>query len=318
MKAKVIIDSEESIQLAVDASVQISSRAGFSSLDTTLIASSVSESCSNVVKYADRGELSISYDEFFNSIEVICTDEGPGIKNINKYKLDGKTTSNSSLGIGLGAIQRAMNSLVIETDLGVGTRLKMSKWKPFINDFIEYGISQKTPDFKSFRQLIFELSPNEIVFGSLSSSRLGLLSTVVENIKNKIQSSSNKTSGFIYDTCVAETEKVGGDNFADFGLVVLKRDRLEFLSQGGFRLSVLHKENQSYSLCKEVFKGEVLEFSGINSPVFIIHNSLNAINFDIRDFENHHPQIVAEVINDKLTSQQNEDLSTMLLKLKSR
>ena len=66
MKAKVLINGEESIQLAVDASVQISNHAGFSSLDTTLIASSVSESCSNVVKYADRGELLISYNEIYN------------------------------------------------------------------------------------------------------------------------------------------------------------------------------------------------------------------------------------------------------------
>ncbi len=318
MKAKVLINGEESIQLAVDASVQISNHAGFSSLDTTLIASSVSESCSNVVKYADRGELLISYNEIFEILEVTCTDEGPGIVNIDKYKRDGKTTSSSSLGIGLGAIQRAMNSVVIESDIGFGTRVKMSKWKPFIHDFCEYGISQKTLNFKYFKQLIFELSPKEMVFGSLSSSELGLLSAATERIKDKIQSSTDKTPRFINRLCLEETKNLEGQSPVDFGLVIIKNKILEFLSKKDFKLSVLHKKKESYVPFKELKKGEVLDFSEIDSPVFIIHNSHRTLDFEISDFENYHPQIVAEVINDKLTSKDSNDVSSFLIKPKRK
>ena len=318
MKAKVLINGEESIQLAVDASVQISNHAGFSSLDTTLIASSVSESCSNVVKYADRGELLISYNEIFEILEVTCTDEGPGIANIDKYKLDGKTTSSSSLGIGLGAIQRAMNSVVIESDIGLGTRVKMSKWKPFIHDFCEYGISQKTPNFKHFKQIIFELSPKEMVFGSLSSSELGLLSTATERIKDKIQSSTDKTPRFINRLCLEETKNLGGESPVDFGLVIIQNKILEFLSKKDFKLSVLHKKKENYVPFRELKNGEVLDFSEIESPVFIIHNSDHALDFEISDFENYHPQIVAEVINDKLISKDNNDVSSFLIKPKRK
>ena len=318
MKAKVLINGEESIQLAVDASVQISNHAGFSSLDTTLIASSVSESCSNVVKYADRGELLISYNEIFEILEVTCTDEGPGIANIDKYKLDGKTTSSSSLGIGLGAIQRAMNSVVIESDIGLGTRVKMSKWKPFIHDFCEYGISQKTPNFKYFKQLIFELSPKEMIFGSLSSSELGLLSTATERIKDKIQSSTDKTPRFINRLCLEETKNLGGESPVDFGLVIIQNKILEFLSKKDFKLSVLHKKKENYVPFRELKNGEVLDFSEIESPVFIIHNSDHALDFEISDFENYHPQIVAEVINDKLISKDNNDVSSFLIKPKRK
>jgi len=318
MKAKVLINGEESIQLAVDASVQISNHAGFSSLDTTLIASSVSESCSNVVKYADRGELLISYNEIFEILEVTCTDEGPGIANIDKYKLDGKTTSSSSLGIGLGAIQRAMNSVVIESDIGLGTRVKMSKWKPFIHDFCEYGISQKTPNFKHFKQIIFELSPKEMVFGSLSSSELALLSGVTERIKDKIQSSMDKTPRFINRLCLEETKNLGGESPVDFGLVIIQNKILEFLSKKDFKLSVLHKKKENYVPFRELKNGEVLDFSEIESPVFIIHNSDHALDFEISDFENYHPQIVAEVINDKLISKDNNDVSSFLIKPKRK
>jgi serine/threonine-protein kinase RsbT len=318
MKAKVLINGEESIQLAVDASVQISNHAGFSSLDTTLIASSVSESCSNVVKYADRGELLISYNEIFEILEVTCTDEGPGIANIDKYKRDGKTTSSSSLGIGLGAIQRAMNSVVIESDIGLGTRVKMSKWKPFIHDFCEYGISQKTPNFKHFKQIIFELSPKEMVFGSLSSPELASLSAVTERIKDKIQSSTDKTPRFINSLCLEETRNLGGESPLDFGLVIIKNKILDFLSKKDFKLSVLHKKKESYVPLRELKNGEVLDFSEIDSPAFIIHNSDRTLDFEISDFENYHPQIVAEVINDKLTSKDSNDVSSFLIKPKRK
>ncbi len=318
MKAKVLISGEESIQLAVDASVQISNHAGFSSLDTTLIASSVSESCSNVVKYADRGELLISYNEVFEILEVTCTDEGPGIANIDKYKRDGKTTSNSSLGIGLGAIQRAMNSVVIESDIGLGTKVKMSKWKPFIHKFCDYGISQKTLNFKYFKQLIFELSPREILFGSLSSPETGMLSTVAESIKNKIQSSPDKTSEVVNNIFHNEIESLGDLNDVDFGVVIIKNNTLEFLSKIDFTLSVLHKQKESYVPFKVIENKEVLDFSEMNSPVFIIHNSSNILDFEISDFENYHPQIVTEVINDRLTSRENKDVSSFLIKPKRR
>jgi serine/threonine-protein kinase RsbT len=318
MKAKVLINGEESIQLAVDASVQISSRAGFSSLDTTLIASSVSESCSNVVKYADRGEILISYNEIYEILEVTCTDEGPGIANIDEYKRDGKTTSNSSLGIGLGAIQRAMNSLVIESNIGLGTRVEMSKWKPFIHDFCEYGISQKSPNFKYFRQLIFELSPKQMIFGSLSCPELGLLSTVTEKIKDKIQSSKDKTPRSLNSLCLEEIQSYEGESPVDFGLVIIENKNLEFLAKKDFKLSVLHKKNESYVPFRELKNGEGLNFSEIESPVFIIHNSFHVLDFEISDFENYHPQIVVEVINDKLTSQDSNDVSSFLIKPKRR
>ncbi len=318
MKAKVLINGEESIQLAVDASVQISNHAGFSSLDTTLIASSVSESCSNVVKYANRGELCISYDEICNLLEVTCTDEGPGIANIDKYKRDGKTTSSSSLGIGLGAIQRAMNSVVIESNVGLGTRVKMSKWKPFIHDFFEYGISQKTRDFKYFKELIFELSPKEVIFGSLSSSELGFLSAVTESIKNKIQSSPDKTARFIKSIFHEVIQSLGDASYVDFGLILITSKDLQFISKKDFKLSVLHKKKESYIPFKELKNGEVLNFSEIYSPVFIIHNSDNLLDFEISDFENYHPQIVAEVINDKLISQGSKDISSFLIKPKRK
>jgi hypothetical protein len=90
------------------------------------------------------------------------------------------------------------------------------------------------------------------------------------------------------------------------------------LSKKDFKLSVLHKKKESYVPFRELKNGEVLDFSEIDSPAFIIHNSDRTLDFEISDFENYHPQIVAEVINDKLTSKDSNDVSSFLIKPKRK
>lgn len=70
----------------------------------------VSELCSNLIKYADGGEVlyRLSIDSESPLFELICIDNGPGIENLSRSRRDGVSTGNS-LGQGLGSIQRLAN-----------------------------------------------------------------------------------------------------------------------------------------------------------------------------------------------------------------
>src|SRR6187402_2856532 len=98
----------------------------------------VSEMVSNLIKYATRGELlyRLSLQEDEPVFEVICIDSGPGIKDINHAMKDG-ISSKSTLGHGIGAIQRLSNFSQIYSQPDWGTIV----YSQFYNS-IEYKIPQ--------------------------------------------------------------------------------------------------------------------------------------------------------------------------------
>jgi anti-sigma regulatory factor (Ser/Thr protein kinase) len=70
----------------------------------------ISEMCSNLIKHAKKGELlyRLSTEEEQPVFEVICIDNGPGIKDISHSMKDGVSTK-STLGQGMGSITRLSN-----------------------------------------------------------------------------------------------------------------------------------------------------------------------------------------------------------------
>lgn len=82
----------------------------------------VSELCSNLIKYAKKGELlyRLSEEDHQPVFEVICLDNGPGIKDIS-YSLKDGVSSRNSLGQGLGSIMRLSNLSQIYSPPDMGT-----------------------------------------------------------------------------------------------------------------------------------------------------------------------------------------------------
>jgi serine/threonine-protein kinase RsbT len=60
-------------------------------------------------------------------IEVVATDDGPGIANVELAMQDGYTTGNG-LGLGLPGTRRLVDEFELETSPGAGTRIRMVKW----------------------------------------------------------------------------------------------------------------------------------------------------------------------------------------------
>jgi serine/threonine-protein kinase RsbT len=102
---------------------------GFSSTDLTLLATAISEVARNITTYAGEGEVSL---RVLNSggrqgIEVIASDEGPGIADVELAMQDGYTTGNG-LGLGLPGTRRLVDEFELRTQPGSGTSVRLVKW----------------------------------------------------------------------------------------------------------------------------------------------------------------------------------------------
>ena len=82
----------------------------------------------NMIIHADGGSADITIDE--SAIEIILTDTGPGIADIEKAMQEGYSTATQEIrelgfgaGMGLPNIKRHSDNLHITSEVGVGTTL---------------------------------------------------------------------------------------------------------------------------------------------------------------------------------------------------
>ena len=102
---------------------------GFSSTDLTLLATAISEIARNITTYAGEGEIRLRVVERAGrqGVEVVASDEGPGIENVELAMQDGYTTGNG-LGLGLPGTRRLVDDFELVTTPGAGTTIRLVKW----------------------------------------------------------------------------------------------------------------------------------------------------------------------------------------------
>lgn len=108
---------------------EAAARAGFSQSDQTLIATAISEISRNIVKFAERGEVTVSVvsEDGRCGISVVARDVGPGIANLEDALRDGYSTYHG-LGLGLPGARRLMDEFHLSSVPGEGTTVTMEKW----------------------------------------------------------------------------------------------------------------------------------------------------------------------------------------------
>jgi serine/threonine-protein kinase RsbT len=109
----------------------LAERMGCSSIESTMIATAISEIARNVMSHAGGGEIAISTVTIDGrtAIEVVASDEGPGIVDIERAMQDGYSTG-PGLGLGLPGASRLMDHFEVQSEVGVGTTVVMRKWCP--------------------------------------------------------------------------------------------------------------------------------------------------------------------------------------------
>lgn len=105
-------------------------RIGMSLLNQTKIITAASELARNMLKYANGGKVMIEVVNKGreNGIRLTFKDEGPGIKDINQAMKDGFSTG-KSLGLGLPGTKRLVSEFDIQSVVGKGTTVTVTKWK---------------------------------------------------------------------------------------------------------------------------------------------------------------------------------------------
>ena len=128
----VALRRETDLLLARQRSRQISQLLGFSTGNSTRITTALAEIARNALGYGGGGTLSFSITgekAGEQALRIEVTDHGPGIANL-EIILAGKYGSSTGMGIGITGSRALMDEFSIETSVGTGTRVSMSKRLP--------------------------------------------------------------------------------------------------------------------------------------------------------------------------------------------
>ena len=103
---------------------------GMNLVNQTKLITGASELVRNMLKYAKGGVATIEVISRGrdNGIRLTFEDKGPGIPDIKKAMTDGFTTG-KSMGLGLPGTKRLMNEFQIHSEVGIGTKVTVIKWK---------------------------------------------------------------------------------------------------------------------------------------------------------------------------------------------
>jgi anti-sigma regulatory factor (Ser/Thr protein kinase) len=126
------VSCEAHVGLARRAVVDAASQMGFSAPALDDLAIIVVELASNLVKHRTRHgriEARPANDFLRQGIEIVSSDDGPGIPDPAMMENDGVSTRGTN-GSGLGAIKRLTDSCEIMSARGSGTRVVCRKWLP--------------------------------------------------------------------------------------------------------------------------------------------------------------------------------------------
>jgi len=122
--------SEHDIVLARQLVRKLTQELAFSLVDQTKMVTAASELARNALIYGRGGTMhwEILQGETARGLKLLFADEGPGIPNIDLAMTDG-WTSGTGLGMGLSGARRLVNDFHIDSRVGAGTRVAITRWK---------------------------------------------------------------------------------------------------------------------------------------------------------------------------------------------
>jgi serine/threonine-protein kinase RsbT len=103
---------------------------GFSLVDQTKMVTAASELARNTLEHGGGGSATVQLlsEGGRRGVRLVCVDRGPGIPDVPTALRDGYTTG-SGLGLGLGGARRLVNEFTIESRVGEGTTVMITRWK---------------------------------------------------------------------------------------------------------------------------------------------------------------------------------------------
>jgi serine/threonine-protein kinase RsbT len=122
--------TEHDIVVGRQAVRRLAQEAGFSLVDQTKLVTAASELARNALIYGGGGDLKWTtlLDGAKRGVRLVFEDNGPGIPNIELAMTDG-WSSGTGLGLGLTGARRLVNEFELQSSVGAGTRVAITRWK---------------------------------------------------------------------------------------------------------------------------------------------------------------------------------------------
>ena len=126
------IENEDDIIMARRRVRDIAEARKFDSFATAAITTATSELARNALVHGGRGKATIDEvsDGHRTGIRICFEDSGPGIDDIPRVLAGGYTTA-KSMGLGLSGSRRLVDDFELESKVGTGTKVTVTKWKRF-------------------------------------------------------------------------------------------------------------------------------------------------------------------------------------------
>jgi serine/threonine-protein kinase RsbT len=128
---KAPLRSEHDIVLARQQVRKLTQELKFSLVDQTKLVTAASELARNAWVYGGGGVMHwevVTQERGKQGVRLSFEDHGPGIADIDLAMTDGWTSGNG-LGMGLTGAKRLVNEFEIDSRVGAGTRVTITRWK---------------------------------------------------------------------------------------------------------------------------------------------------------------------------------------------
>jgi serine/threonine-protein kinase RsbT len=123
------IESNDDVVRARQLVRTLAQRCKLSLVDQTKLVTAASELARNTLVYGGGGVLRIGLVRRGGKtgVSAIFDDSGPGIPDVDQALTDG-WTSGGGLGLGLSGARRLVDEFTLDTEVGGGTRVAVTKW----------------------------------------------------------------------------------------------------------------------------------------------------------------------------------------------
>ncbi len=120
---------EQDVVIARQAVRKLAQDSGMRLIDQTKLVTAVSELARNTVVYGGGGDMdwAVLDEGPRTGIRLTFRDEGPGIADLKLALTDG-WTSGGGLGLGLTGARRLVDAFELDSTVGVGTCISITKW----------------------------------------------------------------------------------------------------------------------------------------------------------------------------------------------
>jgi serine/threonine-protein kinase RsbT len=131
-REEITIDREADVVTVRRRVRAVAQERGFDTFAAAALTTATSELTRNVWVHAKRGAATIEQLSDGNrfGVRIIFRDEGPGIPDVPRVLAGGFSTARS-MGLGLSGSKRLVDEFALETEVGRGTVVTVTKWTRF-------------------------------------------------------------------------------------------------------------------------------------------------------------------------------------------